>query len=202
MNEPPIIWREPENFVPGDSLIFQRSLPAYLPSDGWQVQGTVSLPTANGAKIITQYISQPDATGKFHVVTVLNFLQGTANGDYILTEEIVCQAGGVNPGEKHQIYYAKLEVGPDLADGLAVGPITTHAQRMLPLLEARLEELAQHNLAETELERSRMIIVQRDKLTDEYKWYLEKRYSELQVQRQANTGADQFNIHPVMAGNF
>jgi hypothetical protein len=202
VNEPPIIWREPENFAPGDSLIFQRSLPAYLPSDGWQVQGTVSLPTANGAKIITQYTSQPDATGKFHVVTVLNFLQGAANGDYILTEEIACQAGGVNPGEKHQIYYAELEVGPDLADGLAVGPITSHAQRSLVLLEARLEELFSHNLTETELERSRLIIVQRKELEELRKHYKEERDWELRTQRQVNTGQDQVNIHPVMNGNW
>jgi hypothetical protein len=192
----PTIWQEPRYFTAGDSLIFSRRVNGYLPSNGWGI--TYTLTDSLTGKQVAQFAGLADATQKFWLISQIPFAAGLPQGDYLLQGELL----NAGTGERRQFYLSDLELGPDLQDGLAAQPQTTHAERMVPLLEARLEELASHNLAETELERSRLIIAQREDVLNLLKYYKELRASELRTQRQINTGQDQIAIHPVMAGNW
>jgi hypothetical protein len=198
----PIQWREPDDFVPGDTLTFQRSLPGYTPKDGWSLSYTLTQPQVNGGKPVASFASTPDSSSTYHTVNVLNFAAGLTEGDYILTAEAICAAGGVAPNARHQIYYGELTLLADLADGAAAKPLTTHAQRMITLLEAKLESLEQQSLQETDVQRTRFIIEDRNKTLERLNFYYEKRNYELRVARAVNTGRDQNQIVPLFSGNW
>ena len=162
---PPIVWREPDSFVSGDTLLFQRSLPSFLPSDGWQAKLVVTQNTPNGAQKVAEADSAPDSTNSFHCYNYPNFCAGLSAGTYVLTEEVVNAAGNAatNPpiaaGTKHQIYFAdNFTVQDDLADGLATAPVQTEAQINLALLNTTYRQLMALKFAETEDLRSRFRI--------------------------------------------
>jgi hypothetical protein len=124
---PPIIWRPPERFVSGDSLIFQQNLPNYLPANGWAIRLTITQP---GGNQVAQAISAPDATNNFHTFNVPNFCAGLDAGGYVITEEVLNAA----TGERHQIYFSdSFQLSGDLADSLAAGQDagTNHSRRAL-----------------------------------------------------------------------
>lgn len=193
-----ILWREPEVFASGDTLIFQRSLSDYIPNDGWSIQGTLTLPATNGGSIAAQYVSTPDASGRYHCVNVPNFGAGLDGGDYILTEEVV----NANTGEKHRIYYGTLSLDPDLAGGAASQPVTTFAQRMIPILEEKIARLEAYDLTETDVQRTRFVVEDKAKTYERYWRLLEFRNWEKKQQVASNTGIDQSTIRPVFAGGW
>ncbi|MDE2021238.1 MAG: hypothetical protein KGJ13_12960, partial [Patescibacteria group bacterium] len=119
-----IQWREPADFTVGDTLLFQRNLPDYLPSDGWAIRLTITENTATGATKLAEAVSTPDTTSQYHVFNVPNFCAGLAAGKYVLSEEVFNAAGNaalnISAGEKHQIYVRPdFQLQDDLADGLA-----------------------------------------------------------------------------------
>ena len=147
---------------------------------------TVTKNLLAGAAVAAQAVSVPDATNAFHTFNVVNFCGGLEAGEYVLSEEIICAPDGKYPNEKHQIYYSELVITPDLGGGGAAKPQTTHAQRMLTLIESQLEYMASHVLSMTEAQKTKWEMVQRPQLMTQYKFYLAKRTNEMQIQNARN----------------
>jgi len=185
MAQPPLIWREPEQFAAGDSLIFQRNLPSYLPSDGWGIQLTVSLVGPNGATIQQQVNSAPDSTNTFHTFNVANFLAAANAGTYIFSEEAI----NSGTGQKNQIYYNdNFQVGPDLSAGTSTQTLTI-AQQMITQIQSTLLELYARTSKETDIQRSRFVLMEIDKVRGEENYWQERRKIEVQNERAANGNA-------------
>lgn len=197
----PIQWQEPQAFVAGDSLVFQKNLPRYLPSDGWSIQISITEALPLAGKLVVQANSAPDATNNFHVFNVPNFCAGLDAGTYVFSEELICAAGGVSPGEKHQIYYSNnFKIGPDLADGLSTGPVITFNQQMIALYQTQLVALTQDILQETDVQRTRFLKVKAAEISELLDSCMEKRANEVNIERIRNGGPDTTNIIPVFAG--
>jgi hypothetical protein len=178
------MWQEPRAFASGDSLVFQRSLPNYLPPI-WAIRLTVSLPnTSGGATKIIQIVSTPDSTNQFHCFNTNNFLAGAAVGMYILSEEVF----NAGTGEEHQIYYAdNFAVGPSLdtgADGTAKLP--TFTEQAIPAIEAQILLLTNQIIEETDVERSRFLFTKRKDLMEQRAQLREERFNEIALERLAN----------------
>jgi len=184
-----IQWREPESFVSGDTLLFQRNLPAYLPSDGWAIRLTVSQPLPQGAQIVAQVTSAPDSTNNYHCFNSANFCGGVPAGSYILSEEVFKQS----TGEQHQIHYdSDFQITDDLDAGLSGGVVLSEAQRMLSALYDTYNQLMRLKFAETEDMRSRFRIQDQSKVLQDIKYWKSVRILELQQERARNgqpTGA-------------
>ena len=198
----PVQTREPIFFAIGDTLVFQRSLPDYLPSNGWQIQYSLSQPTPNGAKLVFQFTTVPDATNQYHTVDILNFGAGLDAGDYVLSGQVVCSPTGEAPNQKQTIYYGELDLDPDLADGLAAANVQTFVQQMIPILEAKIKRLESYDLTETDIQRSRMVVEDKNKTYERYWRLLEFRGWEKKVQACTNTGQRQDQIIPVFGGGW
>src|ERR1035437_2774018 len=191
MAAPSIPWREPDNFVAGDTLYFQRSLPSYSPADGWAIHLVVTQNVPNGAKKVADAISTPDATNSYHVFNVPNFCAGLDAGTYILTEEVTNAAGnvplGIAVGTRFQIYHDdEFGLQDNLADGLATGPVQTEAQIILAGLYDTYKQLLKLKFAETEDLRSRFRLQDQSKILEDIKYWEAKRMNERQCERARN----------------
>ena len=186
-----IQWREPERFTAGDTLAYNRNLPSYLPVNGWAIQLTVSkaLPEG-GAQRIAQLVSVPDATNSFHTFAQLNFLAGIPTGQYILSEEVI-NAG--NGGEQHQIYYDdNFIIGPSLGTA-AAGQVKNQYEILLEKALCKLMELEENIFVETDQQRNRFAIEQRDKLLERIKWY-EAKVHNIRLVENARNGRAPGNV--------
>ena len=183
----PTIWQEPIAIAAGDSLIFQRNLPNYLPSKGWSIQGTLTLPMPNGGgRVVAQFVSVPDSTNQYHLVNVPNFAAAIDAGNYIFSEEIVCAAGGESPGEKHQIYFNdNFNLGDNLAGGVGAAPLT-EAQQMLAILYTSLKQLYVKQFSETDVQRNRFVIQKQAEVRKELQYWLAVRQNEVQIENVRN----------------
>ena len=142
-------WREPDTFAAGDTLIFQRYLRDYLPANGWSL-----LYEVRGAQIPITFVSV--ASNNYHSVTVV----GNVTALWPACEAVL--AGfAVNGAERHQIYYGEFQIFPNEGALPNQAPQTTHAQRMITLLESSLEKLAKHELEETDVQQTRIIRAKR-----------------------------------------
>ena len=178
-----IQWREPETFAAGDTLAFNRKLPHFLPSAGWAIQLTVSkaLPQGGAAKL-AQVMSIPDLHNAYHCFAVANFLAGQPTGQYILSEEVINAANA----EQHQIYYNdNFMVGPNLVSG-AAGQIKNPYEIILEKALAKLTELEDISLQETDQQRTRFLIEQRTALLERIKFYEAKVANLRNIARAAN----------------
>lgn len=200
----PIIWREPEVFASGDTLLFQRFLPAYLPADGWSLLYTLTNGAGNEVFQFASAQSTVDLT--CHAINVPNFGAGLDAGDYVLSAQAVNLAGnagkGIAAGEKHTIYYAELTLDPDLADGLAGAPVETFMQSMIPILEAKIKRLEAYDLTETDAARSKYVVEQRAQAWERYWRLLEFRNYEKKNERANNTGINQNLVVPQYIGGW
>lgn len=175
--------REPEVFASGDSLIFQRYLPNYLPSDGWSIAGVLSQNSDAGALPKANFESATDPTGRLHLVNVPNFGAGLDSGAYIFSEEIV----NAGTGERHQIYYAdNFMLGPNLAAGLATGSQQTMAQQMVGILFTSLKQLYVQQFQETDVQRNRFVMQKQQEVRKELQYWLAMRQNEVQHERARN----------------
>jgi acetolactate synthase regulatory subunit len=193
-----IQWREPARIATGDTLIFQRNIPDYLPSDGWAIHYVLTKAVFNAGQPALVFLSVPDSLNKFHTVNIPNFASTLEAGEYTLSGELL----NSGTGEKRQIYIATLELDPNFDGGTAGVTVTTHAQRMIQLLEAKLERLETHDLSESDQQRSKFVVEERTKALERLKYYREFRAYELKREHAANTGDSQNQIVPVMAGNW
>jgi hypothetical protein len=186
-----IIWRTPERFTCGDTLLFQLNLPNHLPSDGWSVRLTVAKNGGEANVPVAQIVSAPDSSNKYHVFNQPGFLAQSSGGIYTLVEEVINVAGnaGINvaAGEKHQIYYV-----PDfqLLDSVdSANPVKsnwTQAQKFLNLLNKRLEGLYELKFSETESDRNRFKVADEEAVLESMKYWKEVRQHEIQVEKIRN----------------
>ena len=191
MAAPSIQWREPESFVSGDTLLFQRNLPNYLPSDGWAIKLTVTQNLPQGAQKVESVTSTPDATNAYHVLSKVDFCAGLPAGEYILTEEVVNVAGnaglGIPAGSEHQIYFSgNFEIQDDLSDGTATGPVQTEAQIILAGLYDTYKQLLKLKFSETEDLKSRFRVQDQSKILQDIKYWKSVRILEIQQERVRN----------------
>ncbi len=144
-----IPWREPLTFAAGDMLVFQRNLPDYPPQDGWSLLYEVR---GAGIPITFASVQQNDV----HYIEVDNPVTQ-------LWPAKVCLLVGfaVNGAERHQIYYGEFQIFPNQGALQNQAPQTTHAQRMIALIEAQLEKLAAHSLQDTDVQQSEVRRVKR-----------------------------------------
>lgn len=170
-----IASREPLIHAAGDTLEFQRSLPDYSSANGWSL--LYELRAGNGDVAANAASS---ASGASHLIEVDDFAAGVEPGDYVLVGFVV------NGSERHQIYYSALTVLADLGTQASAGPITTHAQRMIPLIEAQLERLALHELDTSNVQDTELRRVQRMELTKQLAWNKEIRQNEINHQNMRN----------------
>jgi hypothetical protein len=148
---PDIEKREPLVFACGDSLVFERALRDFLPSAGWTLH--YQLRGVNGEQAVPDFTST--ASGDVHLIDVDGFAAAVEPGDYLLV------GYAVNGAERHQIYYGELTLSANLGGNASAPDQTTHAQRMIPLLEAQLERLAQHELDDSNVQQTEFRRVKR-----------------------------------------
>ena len=204
----PIIWREPETFISGDSLIFSKYLSGYLPADGWVLHYVVTQSLVNDAKKVAQFFSsQSTFDPSCHSINVPDFGTGLdPSGEYLLTGQVVNAVGnsgkGIAAGQKQTFYIGELAIDPDLADGLATAPVTTFAQQMLDTLKVKLARLESYDLTEADVQRTKFVIEDKNKTWERYWRLVEFRNYELKGERQKNTGISQNQIIPKFSGGW
>ena len=192
----PLIWREPSIFPIGDSLMFQRSLPDYLPSDGWSITYAVTPETDGGASPALTFNSTPDSTNKYHVVSIQNFGSGLKPGPYVFSGYLV----NTN-GERHQIYYGELV----LTDNLPAGSTSSHKsfyEEMVEIQKEKVKHLERQILQESDVQRTRFVIEERDKALERLGFYEERVNYERKMRVIQNTGRNPDRIAPVYAGDW
>lgn len=190
--------REPILFTQGDTLCFDKYLPHYLPSDGWQL--LYEIRSANQpTNPAIEFQSTPDPTNTFHEINVAEGVTATwLAGDAIM----VGFAVNAGKNERHQIYYNALSITPNLGTGVNNVDVSTHAQRMIPLLEKALEELAQHTMNETDIEKVRIMREKRMDFEKQLAWNKQLRANEIAIENVAagrpsgNKIVPVFNIIP------
>ncbi len=189
-----ISWREPEIFAAGDSLAFQRYLPAYLPAAGWSLHYALTDPITG--ILLTSFDSTTSTTdATCHAVSINNFAAAIDQGDYILTGQAVNVSG-----EKNQIYYAELTIQPNLAGGTAAAPILTTAQKMITILEKSLADLYVQKFQETDVQRNRFVMQKQTEVLQNLQYWYEKRMNELAMERMRNGRSNPNDLVPVFRG--
>ena len=174
--------REPELFSAGDTLLFAKYLPKYLPSDGWSVEYQL---TDEGGVLRATALSTAD--NDMHKVLEDDFAASCDAGDYILTGYAIKDA------ERHQIYYGELTLTPDFASGSAQPPQKTEAQEMIETIRASLKDLYSSPLEETDVQGSRFRMAKAESLRNELAFWKEVRNNEIQ-QARARAGLPPGNV--------
>ena len=178
----PINWRCPDEFAAGDTLIYQRSLPDYKPSDGFAIRLTVSSQAVAGHAVV-QVVSLPDSTNSFHTFTVPGFCAGADAGTYTLTEEVF----NATTGEKHQIFFnSNFQIQQSLDSQASVGPQKTHAQQMLEILEDSLQDLGRQRFQETDVQRNKFVSQKQAEVLEQWKYWKAFRDNEIQMENVRN----------------
>jgi len=176
----PLPTREPEQFVAGDTLLLNRNLPDYLPSDGWVYRLTVTQPLPNGSQVVAQVDGTAD--GNLHTFNVVNWLSAQADGIYILTGSVVKASG-----ERHQVYHNDaFIVSTSDAAGAASVNIKTEAQQMLEIILDTLKELYKRKYTETDVQRNKFVLQKSSEALADYKFWFAKRQQEIQQQNVRN----------------
>jgi len=192
----PTIWREPAIFTIGDSLRFQRRLPDYLPSDGWSIEYVLTPEYPEGSAATLTFATAPDATNTFHTVSIDNFAAGQNPGDYVLSGYLV------NGTERRQLYYEELKLTPNLPAGQSTGNLKTFNERMVEKYQHKCERLAEIDIDETDVQRTRFVLQQRDKARLELGYWEARVQNDNKMRAIANTGRDPSLIPPMYAGGW
>lgn len=180
-------WREPIQFVAGDSLIFQRSLAQYPPSAGWSL-----LYELRGVAQPISFASTP--SGNVHQINVASAVTAQwLPGDYVLTGFAILAAG-----ERHQIYYGDLPIYADATQAPGIGDMRTHAQKMVDLLESVMLAKAGDDLAASSIGETHFKYLTPAELRLEHGYWKSVRQQEIARER-AKAGLPTGNkIRPVM----
>lgn len=174
--------REPLEFSQGDTLCFDKYLPDYLPSKGWALLYEIrsSQQPTNPA---IQINSTPDVTNTYHKILVAEGITaGWLAGDALM----VGYAVNAGTGQRHQVYYGTLNLTPNLGTAGNNVDVSTHAQRMIPILEKQLEELAQHSMDDSNVQQVEIRRVKRMDLEKQLAWNKQLRQNEIAVENVAN----------------
>jgi hypothetical protein len=199
---PPLQWQPPAQFAAGDTLHFQLNLPLWQPNAGWYVTLSVTEPTPTGGTQVVAVRSVPDATNTYHTFDVQNFLATQQPGDLILAMQITCSPTGVEPNETHQIFVGPLKLLPNFASGAIVGNIQSEAQKKLFLLNETYDDLAARRLKETDVQRTRLLTQEIDKILEQIKYWKEQRTLEVGRENAKNGKPPGNQIRPLFAIGF
>lgn len=128
---PPVVSREPERIVAGDTLRFVRTdLAADYPADqGW----TLTYEARNAASTVTFAAAASGST--FAVSVGASTTTTWAAGDYVLGGYVA------KAGERYEIYRGALRILPNLAASGAADR-RSHAEKVLDAIEAVIEKRA------------------------------------------------------------
>ena len=167
---------EPNQIVAGDTLTFQRSIGQFPASAGWQL--TYEL---RGGGQVIQFSSV--SSGDNHVVTVAAADTATwLPGDYTMEGYAVNTA----TSERQRIFINNVTISQNLVGSQPNVVVTTHAQRMIALIEAVQEGKATHDLLESEVEGTRIKRLSPKELRDEYNYWKQIRLGEIRKDNAAN----------------
>jgi len=170
--------QEPLSITAGDTVMFTRSLGAYLATDGFSI---VYEGIGGGSKI--EWTSTPNSDGKSHDINIdAATTTGYAAGDYDLSGFAVNAA----TGERFQFYFGNLNVSLDAQTAQGNAVVTTHAQRMLASLETTLEKMAQHDLNDSSTEGVEFRRKKLEEVRGLRDHYLRERENELQAEAARN----------------
>lgn len=172
--------REPLTFAQGDTLEFQRYLRAYLPSAGWSLFYEIRS-AENPALPVIEFTSTPDATNTRHEISVASDITETWQPG-----ESVLVGFAVNGDERHQFYYADLNLTPDLGTDANTVNVKTHAQEMVELYECVNKELARTIIQESNLQGIQTLSIKRQEARTELAYWREVRANEIAVENVAN----------------
>jgi hypothetical protein len=186
-----MLWQEPLLFSAGDSLIFNRSLPKYLPSAGWSLLYEIA---GNAPGAAPTFTSTPDPTNTFHQINVLPAVTALWLPGYF---ELSGFAVNVS-GERHSIYYGEFVIQPNLGTGVNTANVQTHAQKMIPLLEKALESLAAHSIDDSNIQQTEIRRVKRMDLERQLAWNKELRRNEVALENVRNGRPSGQKIVPQM----
>jgi hypothetical protein len=162
---------EPTEITAGDTLTFQRSIGKYPASAGWQL--TYEL---RGRAQAIEFTSV--ASGDSHVITVPAATTASwLPGAY----ELEGYAGNIATGERERIFINNLTINRNLEGAAGDISVTTHAQRMIALIEAVQEGKATHDLLESEVEGTRIKRLSPKELREEYNYWKQMRQNEVRA---------------------
>lgn len=179
--------REPLRFAAGDTLAFIRSLPHFPATDGWSIKYEI-----RGGVQPIEFTSVAD--GSDHAVTVEEDVTAEwLPGAYVLAGYVI-QA---STNDRHQIYYGSLEILKDMVSAPGDTPVQTHAQVMIPLIEAQLARMASHDLNDSKVETSEFNRVRRTELMEELNYYKSVRANEIAVENAKNGRPTGNKITPI-----
>ena len=182
----PIIWREPESFAAGDTLVFRRYFADFQADAGWSLEYVIS-----GAVTPISFISAADGT--VHVITVAAAdTAGWLPGSYTL-------AGyAVNGAERHQIYEGPLTILPNLPQQAGDVDTRTFAEKMVAKYEALLLQIADSNLTQSHVGETRFSYEAQEKIRTEHGYWTQVRSQEVAMARAREGRPTGRKIKPVM----
>src|SRR5437762_234647 len=133
---------EPQTIVAGDTLSFTKSVPNYLPGDGWTLNYALQGKTLAGsysASPIT-FASTTNTGSTYSISVAKTTTSSYAPGDYRWTSYVT---GGTS--ERYSVGSGDVTVLPDPSAAVP----TSHAVRTLALIEAAMEGRIPRGLEET-----------------------------------------------------
>lgn len=162
--------REPIIFAAGDSLYFRRWIPEYPASEGWSL--SYELFTETGG-VVASFNST--AQGDAHLIEIDNFAaQLDPKQEYLLAGYAVNPAGAGGGAERHQIYRGGFILTPNFGSGANVPDQTCEEEKFVRQLREGLHRLYSNELVETDVNRVRMLRVQRKELRLELNFWEER----------------------------
>jgi len=177
----------------GDSLCFSKYWPCFLPSAGWTSyyelrsanQPTNPAITINGVA---------DATNSYFTYTVTPAITAAwQSGECVLIGFVVNNSQNL----RHNIYENYVRINPNLGTNTNQVNLTTHAQRMIPILERQLEELAAHSIDESNIQQVEIRRIKRMDLEKQLAWNKTLRMNEIAQENAKNNRPNGNKIVPV-----
>ena len=194
-----VIWREPINFAAGDSLVFQRYLPSYLPADGWVLHYVLTDNQGQAVANFTSTTSTIDST--CHAISAVGFAASLDSGDYYLSGVAINAAGNsaknIVVGERHTFYEGDLTLGDDLQDGLASQTQLTYTQQVLIKLQAQMLSLTDDLIQESDVQRTRFVKQKMKDVSDLIDQYTERRNNEINQENVKNGRGNANDLRPM-----
>lgn len=183
--------REPTRLAAGDTINFLRSFGKYPFTGGWVLKYEM-----RGQAQPIEFISQQWNAGNDHLLFVAAATTQTwLPGEYML-EGFAENAG---TGERYQIYLAQLELSANLEGSAGDINVTTHAQRMVALIETVMEGKAGHDVLNSVVEGTRIDRIPPKELFALYVKYKVMRKSEVDAERARSGQPSRNKIRPLFS---
>jgi hypothetical protein len=191
---PEIPTREPELFASGDSLVFTRTLPGFLASEGWSLHYTLTAPDGT---LLTSADSTAD--GDAHSVNEDNWAADIDQTAYPFPLEAVLAGFALKDGtnERHQIYYGQLTLTANLADATTDEPVESEAQEMIRIIRASLKDAYAVVYKQVDIAKTSIIWADIKQLRFELAYWKEVRRNEIEMERARNGKSTGRTTEPV-----